>query len=356
MTQITNCHSHIFTIHNIPERFLPLRLVRYLARNNRTRRLARALNWLNPFSNHDLLDRYANFIRQSDKPNQRAILEDLMSYYPSDSKFVILSMDMEHMEAGSAPQNYRQQLHELVALKQSNLGNQIFPFVCADPRRENLLDFVKSYIDQGFSGIKLYPPLGFWPFDEKLMPVYEYAAQNNLPVLTHCSRGGIYYRGDTDQWQTHPKTGHRLERKRNNKFTEYFTDPANYKYVLEQFPTLKLCFAHFGGETEWNKYLNGNGSDEIRSSWYYIIRKYLENENYPNVYTDISFTLSHLDFVPLLNVTLEIPKVKDHILFGSDFYMVKQESSEFRFSIELRQRLGEEKYKVIAETNPGTFI
>jgi len=91
MTQITNCHSHIFTIHNIPERFLPLRLVRYLARNNRTRRLARALNWLNPFSNHDLLDRYANFIRQSDKPNQRAILEDLMSYYPSDSKFVILS-------------------------------------------------------------------------------------------------------------------------------------------------------------------------------------------------------------------------------------------------------------------------
>ncbi|HQV04723.1 MULTISPECIES: amidohydrolase family protein [unclassified Novosphingobium] len=63
-------------------------------------------------------------------------------------------------------------------------------FICfagVDPRRGRAgVELLELGIEQyGFSGLKLYPPCGFSPSDERLDPYYEVCAQYQLPVLSH---------------------------------------------------------------------------------------------------------------------------------------------------------------------------
>ena len=86
--------------------------------------------------------------------------------------------------------------------------------------------------------------------------------------------------------------------------------------------------------------------------------------NYPNLYTDISYTVFtpkvqglYIDLVDYLKVLLSHPLVRKRVLFGSDYYMVERESiSEKEVSLLLRSRLGEDLYKQIAYTNPREFL
>ena len=44
----------------------------------------------------------------------------------------------------------------------------------------------------------------------------------------------------------HPKTGKKLKRKSKQEFANNFTEPENYKYLLKDFPELKIVVAHIG--------------------------------------------------------------------------------------------------------------
>jgi uncharacterized protein len=44
------------------------------------------------------------------------------------------------------------------------------------------------------------------------------------------------------------------------------------------------------------------------------------------------------------------------VLFGTDYYMVEQETSERAFGLNLRGELGEVLWKQIAEDNPKNFL
>ena len=83
------------------------------------------------------------------------------------------------------------------------------------------------------------------PFDKRLNQVYAYAEKYRLPVTTHCARGGVFYKGEiTGDMLVHPKTGVHLKSQKNKFFTDTYTDPANYEYVLQEFPNLKINLAH----------------------------------------------------------------------------------------------------------------
>lgn len=60
-------------------------------------------------------------------------------------------------------------------------------FCGIDPRsnRDTLKLFKRGVEEYGFSGMKLYPPCGYSPSDERLYPLYEYCEKNRLPVLLH---------------------------------------------------------------------------------------------------------------------------------------------------------------------------
>ncbi len=59
----------------------------------------------------------------------------------------------------------------------------------------------------------------------------------------------------------------------------------------------------------------------------------------------------------LLLVLLENKKVRERVLFGSDYYMMERiKSQERKMAIKIRSRLGSALFKQIAETNPKRYL
>jgi len=357
MSSIINCHTHIFTFSHVPKRFLPFGLVKFFAKNRRSEKLARLLNRLWPLSDQDVLDRFASFVSQGFEKTQENILESLTRFYPAGTKFVVLPMDMEDMGAGKPATPYLEQMKKLLELKKNPQYNEILePFVFANPCRTGITEHVKEYIeDHGFSGIKIYPPLGYYPFDSRLDGVYEFAQEKQVPVMTHCSHPVVFYKGKIKRdMLTHPLTGEKLKKKKNRKFADNWTHPDNYKEVLRKFPELKICFGHFGGSSEWINYYEHTTEAQFKESWFYKIKGLIKE--HPNVYADVSYSLSEIDLYPMLKLLMMESAVREKILFGSDFYMAKIEGKEFKFSIDLRTALGEVNFKKIAVENPLKFL
>lgn len=369
--EMHNCHTHTFLHKDVPEKFLPLGLVRFIA--ERSVRIAKILNKLIPGTDGDIYDRYANFLRLMKCPSQEETFRYLLHFYPSNTRFVILSMDMNYMGAGDVPRDFEKQLDELALLREKYVG-RVLPFIGIDPRRKDIPEIVKKYIEEkNFCGLKLYPPLGYFPYDDRLTPIYKYAETHGLPIIAHCSKSGpIYSREKKPQLITRIKeqldsdTGIKptFKKKNRKEICNYFTHPLNYKILFKKFPKLKICLAHFGGQSQWIKFLNPStaGTCEDNSvlqkdeedSWFNTIYDMMKTEK--TLHTDVSFTLENRDFFPLLKVILSNPQVKEQILFGSDFYMVEAEKSERSFGIDLHGYLGTDLFTLISETNPKKFL
>jgi hypothetical protein len=130
-----------------------------------------------------LLNRYLSIVRFANYKEQFKVYSRLQLQYPPGSKLVVLPMDMEFMGAGKPARAYDQQMEMLASLK-SNHSKEMLPFVFVDPRRTTaggkeffsykvvdnkvILEdcFIKDYIEtKDFSGFKIYPALGYFPFD-----------------------------------------------------------------------------------------------------------------------------------------------------------------------------------------------
>jgi len=390
--------------------------------------------------------RYLSIGRFAFYQHQQNVFERLQHQYPTGSGFVLLPMDMEFMEAGPLRKgfSYQKQMEELLEIKY-NHSQTAFPFVFVDPRRlvadpnyfkfkvsrgkiEIQDCFIKEYIeDHKFSGFKIYPALGYYPFDEKLLPLWKYAADNCLPILTHCIRGTIFYRGKKKkEWDSHPVfeqvlregelTPLMLTEVKNKDFANNFTHPLNYLCLLEErllrklvskaednrihtlfgftnddtplafdLKHLKLCFGHFGGNDEWQRFEELDrddyssqlirkptyGIDFLRNSkgkpspgklaqlwrnadWYTIICSLMLQ--YPNVYADLSYILYDPGIQPLLKQTLLNPSLQSKVLFGTDFYVVRNHKSDKSLLADMMDQLPEQEFDLIARANPRFFL
>jgi len=338
----------------VPEKFLPLALVRILATKPGFNIIAKVLNNLNPFSDSDQFDRYVKFIKTGKLGSQQKIFEQCRIFYPENTRFVILPMDMAFMGAGRVPRAYEEQIKELADLKKAE--PQVIPFLHVDPRREKILDLLKKAVEHwGFRGVKLYPPLGYFPYDENLYPVYEYCQNQNIPVIAHCSPyNPVHFKGSDNelhQLLSKSKTPINVKGKKRKHLCSYFTNPQNYRYVLNDFKSLRISMAHFGSEYYWNEYIHNPGQSD---NWFFIIKNMLVE--YENFFADISFTLNNQEYFPLLKVLMSNEKIRNKILFGSDYYMVETKTDERRFSLDLRAFIGEDYFKSIAVTNAERFL
>lgn len=414
-----------------------------------------------------LLSRYvsmAQFAIQNEKPG--GIYGRLKAQYPRGTNFVLLPMDMEYMGAGKLDPNYNyyKQLEEMAKL---NRKKEAFTFFFVDPRRirdkknnPNFFDYsfnngtvtlkdsvIKTYIEvENFSGFKIYPALGYFPFDLDLLPLWKYAADNGIPIMTHGVKGVIYYRGNIhkQKWHTHPvfteslhggKDGEPLlfDEFKNEEFQSNFTHPLNYMCLLEEpllrklvgqsnnkdlqrlfgykdmnepmaynLSKLKICFAHYGGAEEWNKFLETDrdyysqqlmtkpktgillkieNDKEIPwgryehlwkyTDWYSIISSMMIQ--YENFYADISYIVSDTELYPVLRSTISRSegienyftenltyqskdKLRRRVLFGSDFYVVRSQKSDKDIFAEIKSYLTEEEFDLIARDNPHEYI
>lgn len=405
----------------------------------------------------ELFKRYMNIIRYARYANQSDIMTKLTNQYPPDSAMVVLPMDMEFMGAGKPTKLYEKQMEELAIIKK-NRPNKIFPFVFVDPRRKMaggkvffdydikgqkviLKDcFIKDYIEtKGFSGFKIYPALGYFPFDEVLLPLWKYAADNGIPIMTHCIRGVVYYRGDKEKiWDYHPVFQQAMGKEKDESdddekpvdnyeplllsqmkavdVQEIFTHPLNYLCLLKKgflapliekakdprlkvlfgyhedtkvidrgLGHLKICFGHFGGDDEWAKHFekdrdnyadqivkfpdrgidfSGQGDELKRGKveqiwksvdWYTIICSLMIQHDH--VYADISYIL-HGDrqIISLLKHTMQHHTLKLRVLYGSDFYVVRNHKSDKNMLADMESSLNAAEFDQIARVNPVAYL
>lgn len=396
--------------------------------------------FLGPLSAKMLL-RYWNIVRFANYEDQYNVFKVLSGQYPQDARFVILPMDMAYMGAGKPPHDLYKQLDELSKIK-IRRKEKFFPFIFADPRRirEDKMFFsythengnvilndchIKTYLEQkDFAGIKIYPPLGYYPFDEELLPLWKYAADRKIPITAHSSKGPIHYRGPKKkEWDRHPVFSQTLGNGKteplllpevsNMEFTANFTHPLNYLCLLDEellrkvagnsrndikelfgytnettklkydLSHLKICFAHFAGEEHWIKFLEhdrDNYSHQIYTDkgidflhdkngkfsegkteqiwkyadWFSIIASLMLQ--YPNVYADISYIVVNPNILSLLKYLLSHPVFSKRILFGSDFYVVRNHKSDRQILTDMQAELTETEFDIIARYNPLMFL
>ncbi len=421
-----NCHAHCFTYDHVPEYFLTRHVaISWLLHHKGLRAyiqkapvsgnfgiIMRVLKLLLGSSEEKLL-RYINFIKYGDRRSAQDVIKSMQNYYPRHTGFVFLTMDMEYMGAGVPKTDFEEQLKQLEGLKRNPVWEDtVFPFVFCDPRRlqpqhprelavktsftgQRFEAGLKSLIsNKYYQGIKLYPALGYFPFDKRMRPVYDFAVDNCVPLTTHCTIGPVHFKYRLDEQERfHPFLNKTLGEERAIHYQRYFTHPLNYECLLNHdllkrywgpdapdYTNLKICLGHWGTCADWHNYLENPWVDipgrrkhsewpslELDNwftdkedqgynySWFTIICDLMRK--YPNVYADISYTLNDKSLFPLLKMILESDqKIRERVLFGTDFYLVSKDISERLYSINVKSYLGNELFEQIAITNAERFL
>ncbi|MEO0342940.1 MAG: amidohydrolase family protein [Pseudomonadota bacterium] len=358
-----NCHIHTFTLDHIPKRFIPFGITRLL-RGSRANILQRSLRWLFRNRPDSIPHRYASFLETADKATQKEVFDEVKGFYPSNTRFVILPMDMAFMGAGEPFVPLKKQLEDQIELVR-HYKQAALPFLPIDPRRFDSAKAARVFAEEWFAhnrddylggsvfrGVKLYPPQGYHPNDPKLHDVYALCQDLNVPIMTHCNPGGV-----------HSRHVHKTRIAR-------YTNPDSYIPILRKFKDLRICLAHFGGTEEWERYfkdpksrvkkdIDAGHEARLSMNWLTKIMQLMAEKDFKNLYTDVSYTVFAVDhLLAPLSVILQNEKhVLDKTLFGSDYYMSHQEKFDERFlSMKLRHALGEKVFDTIARKNPKTFL
>ncbi|HRG94013.1 MAG TPA: hypothetical protein PLZ10_13745, partial [Chitinophagaceae bacterium] len=91
------------------------------------------------------------------------------------------------------------------------------------------------------------------------------------------------------------------------------------------------------------------------ADWYTIICSMILQ--YPQVYADISYILHQNTLVtPLLTQTLQNPGLRKRVLFGTDFFVVRNHNSDKDLLGLMMGGLREADFDVIARENPREYL
>jgi len=312
----------------------------------------------------------------------------------------LLGMQQSFGSAG-LPQflDYYGQARQLIEVSTS-YKNQIFPFLSVDPRRPDILEFVKTHVglDKPFHGIKLYAPTGFSPTDPVLFGIdanddslYRYCVDNSIPITAHCSPGGFGSFANAVHVKGHIQVGEGVaitvvgdqgninsdgirevdgmvnfstsiessgldamvaERSRT------LNHPEIWRIVLDRFPDLYLNLAHFGGQEDACLYAqNNNGVIPDYTPWTQRIAELMLE--YPNVYTDLA-CYSDSEAVQLFKDQVYDEKlddvVKSKIMYGSDYNILMLFEASLADYVSDFKRIFGEDFDKLSIDNPNRFL
>jgi predicted TIM-barrel fold metal-dependent hydrolase len=164
-------------------------------------------------------------------------------------------------------------------------------------------------------------------------------------------------------------------KKKPSDACDVFLDPVNYIDILEKFPELKICLAHFGGEEEMVMVFDDKGNRKQQqdvltnvdflvnnglpdsTSWFRIVEYLLLHPRYKNVYTDVSFTLHENKLYKALGKLILSSPYKERILFGTDYFMTTQYKSEFNLYDEFRTAVdNKDIWRRVSFENPVSYL
>jgi uncharacterized protein len=102
-----------------------------------------------------------------------------------------------------------------------------------DPREKDFMDTFEKYFQEGFKYVKIWPPLGFYPDDEILFPMYEKLEKYDIPLLSHTGLTNI---------KLIDKSGKGFRKAADSRYAH----PMNFDKLSRLFPKMKIIFAHSG--------------------------------------------------------------------------------------------------------------
>ena len=186
-------------------------------------------------------------------------------------------------------------------------SERIVPFPSLHPDDPMFAERISQIKDEGFKGVKFHPYYqDFSIDDERVFPVYEKIAKENLIVLMH--------------------TGFDLAFEKIRK-----ADPAKIVKILETFPELKMVTTHLGAWDDWVE-----------------VERYLVGRN---IYMETSFSLEYLNREKAREIILRHPA--ECVLFGSDSPWTDQGKT---LSLLEDLALGKEREAMILGKNALTLL
>lgn len=165
------------------------------------------------------------------------------------------------------------------------------------PTEPGAIAELRRFADTGlFRFVKLFPPQGFWPDDERILPFYEACAEYGLPVLFHMG-------------QTNGEFTEEQKRKRRH-LNSVYANPVHIDAIAGMFPEMSFIMAHSG--------------------YPYYVEAWAVAAAHPNVYFDISGSGPWTEGIPVVYNALGgaafIPLDFSRVLWGSDNCLPQKES------------------------------
>jgi predicted TIM-barrel fold metal-dependent hydrolase len=253
-------------------------------------------------------------------------------------------MDMELHYPGRPPV-YRavgEQLERIRALA-ANAQIALLPFVAYGAFREDAVQIVSHALQNGFAGVKFYPPNGYRPIDnadedldqkllhkkgikltggemdERNLELFRDCVRLDAPIFTHCTSGGMEAR---------------------RKLSGRFSNPRHWRRVLEtdeSLKSLRLCLGHAGGQEGWMAPLDAAGNSAWAESYAYEVLELCAEFN--NVYCDFGYfgqLLESGDSAHRFRVRLEAavkryPQFAEKCCYGTDWHLmsIEKHASEY---------------------------
>lgn len=352
-----DCHCHIFTKSCSP--FLGML----------GNRLAELLSG-SAFEEQDkdnigfILHHWRNYLREL-RTSKRSMAEiEKQLFADSGAELCVpLLMNFDHGYSDFLPPTpYADQLKEMIKLTRRARG-RILPFYAFDPRAilpdgDPIADARKAIEEQGFVGIKLYPPLGYSPcnnhdplLNKALESLYQFCCfekdgtprQVPIPLTSHCSWcAGAY--------SNIPVSGIRNKK----KYYRELAHPRYWHQVLNDFPQLKLNLAHFGGLGEWEARCLRK---EPKEHWIDSICQLIDRHD--NVYSDLSF-----HGLPASGLAKSYHRVllktiqgrEDKILLGSDWYISEAQCTLPDYWHGFKKILSPRLFSMMGTVNAVSFL
>lgn len=236
-------------------------------------------------------------------------------------------------------------------------NGSVLPFVAYCPRKDVIengrsLSIVKDAIkNHGFVGVKLYPPMGFYPIgngdlldnqicnspddseyiddlgkniDTRLNELYYWCEKSNVPIMAH----GNDSLGIVDEFDSR-------------------SEPEQWRAVLLKYPALRINLGHFGGMDgflgrpgeQWavsilnlmaeheNLYADTGNFDGVIRNWLSELAGLLDGKFFPRFFAKRNYFNQLRSNMIRVNESMfdEKYRVTDRLLYGSDWHMLASE-------------------------------
>ncbi len=277
--------------------------------------------------------------------------------------FTPAMVDLDLWAGGDTAETSADEQVALMELVTRLFGGRVHPIVGFNPWKAALglrdgrdpLDPAREAVARrGFVGVKLYPPMGFAPTSNNLLPpveglppglrrdvdlvldaLYGWCAAEAVPIMAHCEQSN----------EAGPGLASRA-------------DPRRWGAVLRRHPDLRLNLAHFGGH-------RGLTRQRPRRSWSRRIAELMER--HPHVYADVG----HFDEI-VADKRLEAwvdgyerlledhPIVARRLMYGSDWHLLMRQAVApaylDRFRSAFGDRLGDDATADFLGRNAARFL